>query len=112
MMKADMIDGDAIFPALGPLPLSDVDGMGAAAIQLLKTLDPGINEALVQHSTAKVVTTSLAASWAVSVHSKGETVMVRAMLQSYVPNHPVTSQWCERFMLGVHERMVTSVKQY
>jgi hypothetical protein len=39
-----MIDGDKIFPALEPLPLKDVDGMGAAAIQLLKTLDPGINQ--------------------------------------------------------------------
>jgi hypothetical protein len=45
---ADMIRGDSIFPHLGPLPLKDVDGMGAAALQLLKTLDPGINAETVQ----------------------------------------------------------------
>jgi hypothetical protein len=47
MLKADMIGGDKIFPALGPLPLRDIDGMGAAALQLLKVLDPGVNEPLV-----------------------------------------------------------------
>jgi hypothetical protein len=62
MLKAQMIDGDDVFPALGPLPLRDVDGMGPAALQLLKTLDPGINEALVQCNAAKVVSTGLAAS--------------------------------------------------
>ena len=67
-----MIDGDDIFPALGPSPLKDVDGMGPAALQLLNTLDPGINEALVQYNTVKVVSNSLAALWEVSVHSKGE----------------------------------------
>jgi hypothetical protein len=40
MQKVSMIHGDNIFPPLGPLPLKDVDGMGPAALQLLKTLDP------------------------------------------------------------------------
>jgi hypothetical protein len=96
ILKAQMIDGDKMLPALGPLPLKDTDGMGAAALQLLKTLDPGINEPLAQHNAAKVVTTGLAALWEISVHSKGETVMVRDMLKSYVTNNPVKSQWYER----------------
>jgi hypothetical protein len=66
ILKADMIGGDKIFPALGPLPLKDVDGLGAAALQLLKTLDPGINEPLVQHSTATKMTAALGALWEVS----------------------------------------------
>jgi hypothetical protein len=71
--KADLINGgEKIFPALGPLPLRDVDGMGAAALQLLKTLDPGTTEATVQYSTAKSLTTALGALWEVSVHSKEE----------------------------------------
>jgi hypothetical protein len=111
MLKAQMIDGNDIFPALGPLPLNDVDGMGPAALQLLKTLDPGINEALVQYGTAKVVTTGLAALWEVSVHSKGETVMIKDMSKSYVTSNPVKSQWYERFMSGMHKRMGDSVKQ-
>lgn len=66
MLKADMIKGANIFPALGPLPLKDVDGMRAAASQLLKTLDPaGLTEPLVQYSTAKAVTTALGAMWEV-----------------------------------------------
>ena len=64
-----------------------------------------------QHNTAKVVSTGLAALWEVSIHSKGETVMVRDMLKSYVTNNPVKSQWYERFMLGMHKRMGDSVKQ-
>jgi hypothetical protein len=99
-----------VFPSSLPT-LKDVDGMGAASLQLLKTLDPGINEALVQFSTAKVVTTALGAIWEVSVESKGETVMVRDMMKSYVTNNPVKSQWYERFMLGMHKRMGDKVKQ-
>ena len=67
--------------------MKDVDGMGPAALQLLKRLDPGINEALVQYNTAKVVSTGHAALWEGSVHSKGETVMVRDMLKSYVTSN-------------------------
>jgi hypothetical protein len=111
MPKAEMIGGDAIFPALGPLPVKDVDGVGAAAIQLLKTPNPGITEPLDQFATATKVTTALGALWEVSVHSKGETVMVRDMMKSYVTCNPVKSQWYERFMKGMHKRMGDSVKQ-
>jgi hypothetical protein len=105
IQKADMIHGERIFPPLGPLPLKDMNGMGAAAIQLLKTLDPGINEATVQFSTAKTITTALGALWEVSTQSKGETVMVRDMTNSYVTSNPVKSQWYERFLQGMHKRM-------
>jgi hypothetical protein len=79
-----MIHGEAIFPALGPLLLKDVDGMGMAAIQLLKMLDPWINEPLVQYSTAKGVYTALASLWEVSVQSKEETGMVGEMINTHV----------------------------
>jgi hypothetical protein len=112
IQKADMINGgEKIFPALGPLPLRDVDGMGAAALQLLKTLDPGITESTVQYSTAKGLTTALGALWEVSVRSKEETVMVKDKLKSYVTTNPVKSQWYERFLSGMHKRMGDNVKQ-
>jgi hypothetical protein len=110
LQKADMIHGDAIFPALGPLPLKDVDGMGAAAIQLLKTLDPGINESLVQFSTAIGIKTALGALWEVSLQAKEETVMVRGMAKSHTTASPVKSQWFERFLKGMHKRMGDKVK--
>jgi hypothetical protein len=118
IQKAEMIGGDGIFPALGPLPIRDVDGVGAGSIQLLKTLDPGITEPLVQFTTAAKISTSyqrrstaLGALWEASVHSKGETVMVREMTKSYVTSNPVKSQWYERFLKGMHKRMGDSVKQ-
>jgi hypothetical protein len=111
IQKASMINCESIFPALGPLPLKDVDGMGAAAIQLLKTLDPGITEPLVQYSTAKGITTALGAMWEVSVQSKEETVMVCDMSKSYVTANPVKSQWYKRFLKGMHKRMGDKVKQ-
>jgi hypothetical protein len=111
IQKADMINGEGLFPALGPLPLKDIDGMGSAALQLLKTLDPGINEATVQYATATAMTTALGALWEVSVQSKEETVMVRDMMKSYVTTNPVKSQWYERFLNGMHKRMGDCVKQ-
>jgi hypothetical protein len=106
-----MVHGDLIFPALGPLPLKDVDGMGTAALQLLKTLDPGVNEPLVQCSTAKGLTAAMGAMWEVSVQSKEETVMVKDMMKSYVTANPVKSQWYERFLDGMHKRMGDCVVQ-
>jgi hypothetical protein len=96
---------------LGPLPLKDVDGMGAAALQLLKTLDPGINAATVQYKTVVGVTTALGALWEVSVKSKEETVMIKDMMKSYVTTNPVKSQWYERFLAGMHKRMGDQMKQ-
>jgi hypothetical protein len=94
-----MINGSTMFPALGSLPLRDINGVGQAAIQLLKTLDPGKNELLVQYTTAKTITTALAVIWKVSVHSKEETVMVRDMHKSYVTSNPLKSQWYKRFLM-------------
>ena len=51
-----------IFPAFGPLPFNDVELLGSAALQLLKTLDPGIKVALVLYTnTENVVSTGLTA---------------------------------------------------
>jgi hypothetical protein len=111
VQKAEMISGGSIFPALGPLPLKDVDGVGLAAIQLLKTLDPGITEPLVQFLTAMKVTMALGALWEVSVHSKEETVMVWDMMKSYITCNPVKLQWYKQFIEGMHKRMGDSVKQ-
>ena len=50
-----MIDGNNAFVALGPFPLNDVDGVGPAALQSLKTLDLGINQqVIVQRDAADV----------------------------------------------------------
>jgi hypothetical protein len=111
MRKAEMINGGQIFPPLGPLPLRDIDGVGAASFQLLKTLDQGKTEALVQYDTATYITTALASLWEVLVHSKEETVMVKEMHKSYVTSNRVKSQWYERFLSGMHKRMGDSVKQ-
>jgi hypothetical protein len=51
--KTDMMNRYKLFPALGSLPLRNYDGMGVVALQLLKTLDPGISESLVQYYMAK-----------------------------------------------------------
>jgi hypothetical protein len=111
IQKAGIIGGDGIFPSVGPLPMRDADGAGAAAIQSLKTQDPGTTEPLVQHAAAPKTTVVLGALWEVSAHSKEERVMVQDMTKSHVTSNPVKSQWHERFLKGMHERMGNSVKQ-
>jgi hypothetical protein len=49
-----LVKGDGIFPRLGPFPLKEIDGMGSAVLQLLKTLDPGKHEETVQFDTKKM----------------------------------------------------------
>jgi hypothetical protein len=92
IQKAGMIGGDGTFPALGPLPMRDADGVGAAAIWLLKMLDPGTTEPLAQHAAATKITDALGALWEVSVLSKDEAVMVPDMTKRHVASNPVKSQ--------------------
>jgi hypothetical protein len=108
---ANMVRGLGIFPRLGPFPLRDVDGMGSAVVQLLKTLDPGKNEKYVQYETAKNVRTVLGAIWEVSVESKDQTVIVQDMTKSFLTTSPTKSQWFSRFMVGMHKRMGDLTKQ-
>ena len=108
---AGLVKGDKIFPRLGPFPLKDVDGMGPAVLQLLKTLDPGKHEATVQFDTAKNVRTVLGAVWEVSVESKDQTVIVQDMTKRFLTTSPTKSQWFSRFMQGMHKRMGDVTKQ-
>ena len=71
--------------------------MGPAALRLLKAPDQGINEALVQRNMAKAVSTGLMASWEVSAHSEGETVMVPDASKSAATSDPAKTQESRRF---------------
>jgi hypothetical protein len=108
---ANMVRGEGIFPKLGPFPLRDVDGMGSAVVQLLKTLDPGKHEKHVKFDTAKNVRTVLGAVWEVLVESKDQTVIVQDMTKSFLTTSPTKSQWFTRFMAGMHKRMGDMTKQ-
>jgi hypothetical protein len=108
---ANMVRGDGIFPRLGLFPLRDVDGMGSAVVQLLKTLDPGKHEKYVQFDTAKNVWTVLGTVWEVSVESKDQTVIVQDTTKSFLTTSPTKSQWFSRFMQGMHKRMGDLSKQ-
>jgi hypothetical protein len=108
---ANLVKGEGIFPRLGPFPLRDVDGMGSAVVQLLKTLDPGKHEKTAQFDTAKNVRTVLGAVWEVSVESKDQTVIVQDMTKSFLTTSPTKSQWFGRFMQGMHKRMGDVTKQ-
>ena len=55
IQKAQLIDGDDIFPALGPLPLKDVDGMGPAACSCSRRWIPGSTRRLFNTTLRKLL---------------------------------------------------------
>jgi hypothetical protein len=108
---ANMVRGQCIFPKLGPFALCDVDGMGSAVVQLLKTFDPRKNEKYVKYKTAKNMRTYLGAVWEVSVETKDQTVIVQDTTKDFLTTNPTKSQWFSRFMAGMHKRMGDMMKQ-
>jgi hypothetical protein len=92
-------------PALGPLPLRDVDGVSLAVCFLVKSLDPGKNEKTVQYNTARGIRTSFNNLWNVSTHGQSQTVAVGGKSKMHSTSTPGMGDWFSRFDKGVHNRM-------
>ena len=99
------INAAELFPAMGPCPLSDVDGMRAACCALLRSTDPGKNEAAVQCKTAIFARTAFSNLWRASTEGAKETAAVNDRAKFKITSSPASSDWFDRFNRGMHKRM-------
>jgi hypothetical protein len=101
----------SVSPAIGPYSLEDTMGMGLAVCILIRTLDPGRTEDLVQFSTARYLRSAYSSMYhASSKHQQGMAVMAQNTTKIWVTDCPSYSYWFERFMRGVHKRMGEEVR--
>jgi hypothetical protein len=101
----------AVSPPMGPYSTEDTFGMGLAVCILLRTLDPGKTEALIQFSTARYLRSVYSNVYHASAcQQTGLTVMAQNTSKIWVTNCPSYGYWFERFMRGVHKRMGEEVR--
>ena len=105
------LDWELLLPKMGPMPLTDVQGMGLATCMLLRSLDSGKNEKTIQFSTTQKMKSSFANMWRASIHGSDGAVMVRDTTKLFHSSCPTHGEWFERFNKGMHERMGDKVMQ-
>jgi hypothetical protein len=105
------LDINTLLPRMGPLPLTDNQGMGLAVCMLLRSLDAGKNEKTIQFSTTQKMKSSYANVWRASVHGSVGAVVVRDTTKLFHSTCPTHGEWFERFTKGMHERMGDKVMQ-
>jgi hypothetical protein len=101
----------SVTPPMGPYSTEDSFGMGLAVCILIRSLDPGRTEELIQFSTARNLRSVYSNLYHASAcHQTGLTVMAQSKNKVWVTNCPSYSYWFERFMRGVHKRMGEEVR--
>jgi hypothetical protein len=93
-----------VFPALGPFPVEDNQGMSMACCILMRSLDPGKNEKFVQYGTSRKMRSAYSNFWQSSVEGGKHAVVQRDTTKLFETSCPTHGDWFERFMLGMHKR--------
>jgi hypothetical protein len=80
--------------------------MGLAVCILIRTLDPGKTEEMIQFLMARYLRSAYSSMYHASArHQGGMAVMAQNTTKIGVTDCPSYSYWFERFMRGVHKRM-------
>lgn len=99
------------FPPMGPYPLADTFGMGAAVVMLLRSLDAGSHAATIQFATMRKMRSAFSNVFhASAVGYGGSMVMAKDTRKLMVTECPTFGDWYERFVRGCHKRMGDIVK--
>jgi len=89
------LNTQCFFPAMGPLPIKDCDGMAVACCVLMRTLDEGKNEATVQFKTANFSRTAFGNMWHASVEGGLEAVVIGDKTKMFHTLCPTFGDWYE-----------------
>ena len=95
----------SLFPSLGPFPLSDSFGMGAAIVMLQLSLAPGKNDTNVQFGTIRQFRASYSNIFQASVKGQDAAVLAHGTKKLFVTKCPSYGIWFSKFSHGCHRRM-------
>ncbi len=97
--------GDQLYRPMGPFPLEDTFGMGAALVMLQMSLQPGRYDKHVQFGTVQKFRSAYSNVYHASVEGLGATVLAKDTRKLTVTKCPTYGEFFERFMRGLHKRM-------
>jgi hypothetical protein len=99
-------------PRLGPWPVEDKFGMGAAVVLLKHSLDPGLTETSVQYNTLQKMKSAFVNLYHASVENQGSAIVGGRDGKQFVSmDASVYSDFFGRFQAGMHNRMGDRVVQ-
>jgi len=90
---------------MGPFPLDDSFGMGAAVVILQVSLNPGKYDKHVQFGTIQKFRSAFSNVYHASAQGLEATVMAKDTKKLIVTKCPTYGSWFEKFMKGCHKRM-------
>jgi hypothetical protein len=90
---------------MGPFPLKDSFGMGAAIVILQVSLNPGKHDTTVQFGTIRKFRSAFSNAYHASVEGQEAVVMAKDTRKLTVTKCPTYGTWFEKFMKGCHKRM-------
>jgi hypothetical protein len=94
-----------LFRPMGPFPLDDSFGMGAAIVILQVSLNPGKYDKTVQFGTIRKFRSAFSNVYHASVQGLEAAVMAKDTRKMMVTKCPTYGLWFEKFMRGCHKRM-------
>ncbi len=100
-----------IIPAVGPYPLEDTFGMGAAIAVLDKSMDPGRYEVYVQWATFRKMRSSLTNVGQAGCGGLGDAIGASDKNRTWVTGVDTHKFFFSRFMNGIHRRVGEEVRR-
>lgn len=90
----------------GPFPVTDQDGMSAAILMLLSSLNPGINSDTIQWATIRSIRSALSNYHRTTPEAQTANVEADEPKGSFCfTDAPTSSRWFNRFSTGMHARL-------
>ncbi len=96
---------------LGPFPVDDNFGMGAAIVMLQLSLQPGRNDKHMQFSSVRKFRSAFSNAYQASVEGQQAAVMAKDTRKLVVTKCPTYEDFFQRFVRGLHKRMGDITRQ-
>lgn len=94
-----------LFKPMGPFPVCDSCGMGAAVVMLQQSLRPGKNDKTIQFASVRKFRSAFSNVYHASAEGQQAMVMAKDTRKMSVTKCPTYGEFFERFMRGMHKRM-------
>jgi hypothetical protein len=96
---------DQLFWPMGPHPLEDTFGMGAAVVMLQQSLAPGKYDKCMQFASVHKFRSTFSNVYHVTPEGQEAMVLAKDVRKMTVTKCPTYGEFFERFMRGMHKRM-------
>ena len=97
--------GHKLYRPMGPFPLEDTFGMGAAVVMLQLSLKQGKYAKTLQFGTVRKYRSAFSNAYHASLEGQQAAVMAKDTKKMFITRCPTYGEFFERFVRGLHKRM-------